>query len=48
MIARRSTILTGFDSTPDGKVSWLMFAVGADTARPGRKASPAPRAAGTP
>jgi len=43
-----TSLFVEFDSTPDGKVSSLMFAVGADTAHLSRKPAPAPRAAGTP
>ena len=32
-----------FDATPDGRVSTLMFGVGADTAYMSRKAGPAAR-----
>jgi CubicO group peptidase (beta-lactamase class C family) len=43
-----TSLFVEFDSTPEGKVSSLMFAVGADTALLNRRVLPAPRAAGTP
>jgi hypothetical protein len=43
-----TSLFVRFDPTPDGKISSLMFALGADTAFFNRKPTPAPRAAGTP
>jgi CubicO group peptidase (beta-lactamase class C family) len=43
-----TSLFVRFDPTPDGKISSLMFALGADTAFFNRKPTPAPRAAATP
>ncbi len=43
-----TSLFVKFDPTPDGKISSLMFAVGADTAYLNRKPASAPRAPGMP